>query len=181
MTPILIARSNSLPGFHSFLAPTPATLPRSGDRWDRISFRQSAQHEHPRHQSPRSRSAPWVSVTTCRNTPKGFNIRATHVVEPRWARWGTELCGDRGRSVRFATLGFDVQHLRRCYWERVLERLAPRLPCPNRTKLGGRGWTEPAKETPVRSTAKRPILIACSNNLSEFHSFLAPNPATLQW
>ena len=45
------------------------------------------------------------------------------------------------------------------------------------TILGGRGWTEPAKETPVRSTSRVSILVKRSNNLPGFHSFLAPTPA----
>ena len=47
-----------------------------------------------------------------------------------------------------------------------------------RTKLGGRGWTEPAKETPVRSTSKVPIQVKRSNHVPGFHSFVAPTPAT---
>ena len=46
------------------------------------------------------------------------------------------------------------------------------------TILGGRGWTEPAKETPVRSTSRAQIQVERSNHVPGFHSCLAPTPAT---
>ena len=46
------------------------------------------------------------------------------------------------------------------------------------TILGGRGWTEPAKETPVRSTSSAQIQVKRSNHVPGFHSCLAPTPAT---
>ena len=46
------------------------------------------------------------------------------------------------------------------------------------TKPGGRGWTEPAKEAPDRSTTSIPIRVDRSNDPPGFHSCLAPTPAT---
>ena len=46
------------------------------------------------------------------------------------------------------------------------------------TILGGRGWTEPAKETPVRSTRSAQIQVKRPHYVPGFHSCLAPTPAT---
>ncbi len=46
------------------------------------------------------------------------------------------------------------------------------------TRLGGRGWTEPAKEAPVRSPSKVPIQVKRTDHVPGFHSFVAPTPAT---
>ena len=63
------------------------------------------------HQSPRSRSAPWVSVATMQQYPaRGFTSEPGVLWNP--VR-GTTRSADGEPSVRCATLGFDVQHLRR--------------------------------------------------------------------
>ena len=59
-----------------------------------------------------------------------------------------------------------------CYY-----RCASSLRDCGETKPGGRGWTEPAKETPVRLMTWIPIRVDHPNDPPGFHSCLAPTPA----
>ncbi len=139
-------------GFNPRNEPTEEGKPRSGDMWNRDSCHRSAH-------------------TTTIHACKGMAIRSPHMAHLSPLRGFGNRCNRRPRTeVR----GYRLPSLR----DSFLGLVPGRGPTRGRTKPGGRGWTEPAKETPVRLTTRIRIRVDRPNDPPGFHSCLAPTPAT---